>query len=81
VGFYIYNKGDESLLVIVLDTNPLIWGKRAINKGNDSNNNSSNITTLDFSTLLEHIFVFINAFLMLRHQNQIAIIANHVGER
>eukprot|EP01118_Nematostelium_gracile_P006757 TRINITY_DN2179_c0_g1_i2.p2 TRINITY_DN2179_c0_g1~~TRINITY_DN2179_c0_g1_i2.p2 ORF type:complete len:138 (-),score=19.64 TRINITY_DN2179_c0_g1_i2:548-961(-) len=60
---------DVSLLVIIMDVNPFIWGQRA--------NHTSNI---DFSTFLEHVMAFINAYLMLNQQNMLAVIASNVNE-
>ena len=65
-----YNEGAESLIVIVIDTNPALWAKRS----------SSSSSLIELNGFMEHIMIFANSFLMLKHQNQIAIIANHLGE-
>jgi len=81
-----FSEEDDSLLVVIIDTNPFIWGKRAQSRigtttsTTNTTNGHHSTSDLDFSTFLEHTFVFINAYLMLRHQNQLAIIASHVGE-
>ncbi len=61
----------DNLLVLILDTNPIVWGKRLLKSEGGAT----------FATVLEHILVFINAYLMLQHQNHLAIIASNVGER
>ena len=53
---------DPNLLVIILDTNPYQWAK----------------CPLKFSKALESITVFLNAYLALKPQNQLAIIATTV---
>jgi len=58
---------DVSLLVLVLDVNPFLWGQRSEKE-------------IHFSTFLDHIMAFINTYLMLHHQNMLAVIASHVKE-
>jgi len=57
----------NSVLVIILDTNPVWWGKQLIEYDRE----------LKFSQYLHSIMVFANAHLMLSHQNKLAIIAAH----
>ncbi len=77
---------DTSLLVAILDINPFLWGERAdldnnnnniSNNNNNNNNNSKSTNTgVSFSTYLEHILVFLNAYMMLQQQNLLAVIAS-----
>ncbi len=69
----------------ILDINPFLWGERAdldnnnnINNNNNNNINNSNSTNtgVSFSTYLEHILVFLNAYMMLQQQNLLAVIAS-----
>jgi len=71
------SEDEASLLVVLLDTNPVLWGERAFSLSDVS---SSENNLILFETLLEHLFVFLNAYLMIKHQNMISIIANHIGE-
>jgi len=71
------SEDEASLLVVLLDTNPLLWGERAFSRSNIS---SAENNLILFETLLEHLFVFLNAYLMIKHQNMISIIANHIGD-
>ena len=82
---------DVSLLVIILDTNPIFWGEKSIhsflNSSNNNNNNNSRNesqhhiqeSNVVFGTFLQQLFVFLNAYLMIKHQNILSIIANHIG--
>lgn len=56
-----------SVLVIVLDANPVWWGK----------NLTTRTTQLTLSKCLDAVMVFSNAHLMMCHQNKLAIIASH----
>lgn len=68
---------DNSLLVLLLDTNPLTWGKHSV-----SNRVENGITSsISLSQVLDHVLIFINAYLMLHHNNLLAIIANNLGKR
>lgn len=62
--------------MVVLDTNPVAWGKRKITLEDQSKKNE----LIDFSSLIDHLLIFLNAFTMLKAGNQVAVIANHIGE-
>ncbi|CAG8782143.1 31367_t:CDS:2 [Gigaspora margarita] len=57
------NEEDANLLVLIIDTNPIVWRK----------------SNFSLKEALRHILVFINAHLALKHDNDVAIIASHVG--
>ncbi|CAG8756501.1 23315_t:CDS:2 [Dentiscutata erythropus] len=57
------NEEDANLLVLIIDTNPIVWNK----------------SNFPLKEALRHILVFINAHLALKHDNDVAIIASHVG--
>ncbi|KAK2168671.1 hypothetical protein LSH36_15g15019 [Paralvinella palmiformis] len=57
----------ESILVIILDTNPVWWGQRALKREWE----------LYFSHCLDAVMVFCNAHMMLSHKNSLAVIAAH----
>ncbi|ORY08434.1 Tfb4-domain-containing protein, partial [Basidiobolus meristosporus CBS 931.73] len=59
---------DPSLLVIVLDTNPFSWSK--------SENSTS---PLSFNSAQNHLLIFIHAYLSLKPDNRIAVVASHLG--
>ncbi|CAG8439008.1 18951_t:CDS:2 [Rhizophagus irregularis] len=61
------NEDDANLLVLIIDTNPLIWTKSA--------------KSLSLKEALRHLLVFINAHLALKHDNEVAVIASHIGVR
>jgi len=56
---------DKQLLVIVFDVNPSYWGFKSM-KGEPQ-----------ITKCLDCILAFINSYKMLRHDNQIALIASH----
>ncbi|CAG8625531.1 10436_t:CDS:2 [Dentiscutata heterogama] len=58
-----YLDQDANLLVLIIDTNPIVWKK----------------SSFPLKEALRHILVFINAHLALKHDNDVAIIASHVG--
>ncbi|RIA86191.1 RNA polymerase II transcription factor B subunit 4 [Glomus cerebriforme] len=60
------NEDDANLLVLIIDTNPLIWTRSAKSTG------------LSLKEALRHLLVFINAHLALKHDNEVAVIASHV---
>jgi len=67
---YIYSMATEepnSLLVIIIDTNPVWWGKQLVEFDRE----------LKFTQYLHAVMVFANAHLMLNHQNKLAVIAAH----
>ncbi|CAG8794357.1 12261_t:CDS:2, partial [Racocetra persica] len=57
------NEEDANLLVLIIDTNPLVWKKSGF----------------PLKEALRHLLVFINAHLALKHDNDVAIIASHIG--
>jgi transcription initiation factor TFIIH subunit 3 len=64
------------LLVVILDTNPFIWGKRKL----DQNQPSTNIPTrtlINFTHFMNHVLLFANAYLCANAKNKIAFIAAH----
>ncbi|CAI2163012.1 14541_t:CDS:2 [Funneliformis geosporum] len=63
------NEDDANLLVLIIDTNPLIWTRLAKSTG------------LSLKEALQHLMVFINAHLALKHDNEVAVIASHVDVR
>nr|CAB3251311.1 general transcription factor IIH subunit 3-like [Phallusia mammillata] len=56
---------DRQLLVVIFDVNPVWWGLKSLH-------GEAQITKC-----LDALLVFVNSFLMLRHDNQLAIIASH----
>ncbi|PRP82874.1 hypothetical protein PROFUN_04737 [Planoprotostelium fungivorum] len=58
---------DTSLLVVLLDTNPYIWSQRKQKE-------------LEWSSVLEHVFNFMSAYRLLKHENRLAFISVHPGE-
>ncbi|KAI9146336.1 TFIIH subunit Tfb4/p34 [Paraphysoderma sedebokerense] len=67
----ILSEDDISLLVVIVDTNPFSWIN--LSKSNDS----SEAIQL-FSQVLEHLIIFINSYLALNHDNQLAVLASHI---
>eukprot|EP01112_Ceratiomyxa_fruticulosa_P009346 TRINITY_DN2435_c0_g1_i1.p1 TRINITY_DN2435_c0_g1~~TRINITY_DN2435_c0_g1_i1.p1 ORF type:complete len:301 (-),score=56.10 TRINITY_DN2435_c0_g1_i1:204-1106(-) len=61
---------ENNLLVVVLDINPYSW---AIHSKNSEGNNESNKLTI--TSYLEHVQLFLNAYLMLSAQSLLAVIA------
>lgn len=61
------SSGDTGLLILIIDTNPFIWSKY-------SNTNKS------FKHVMEHLIVFINAYLACKHDNKLGVIASHYNE-
>jgi len=57
-----------SLLVVVLDTNPVFWTERS---------QSSRGTLIKYESMLEQLFLFLNNFLMFHTENRLAFISNH----
>ncbi|KAK9766407.1 RNA polymerase II transcription factor B subunit 4 [Basidiobolus ranarum] len=62
------NEEDPSLLVIILDTNPFSWSK-----------SEESATPLSFNTAQSHLLIFIHAYLSLKPDNRIAVVASHLG--
>ncbi|CAG8632860.1 3319_t:CDS:2 [Acaulospora morrowiae] len=65
------NEEDANLLVLIIDTNPVNWGKAASRPTKGS--------CLPLQEALRHLMVFINAHLALKHDNEVAVIASHFG--
>ncbi|KAG1151252.1 hypothetical protein G6F38_001439 [Rhizopus arrhizus] len=63
-----YKKDDSNLLVIIIDTNPFAW-----------NDSAKAELPLSLDDALNQILIYINAHLALKHNNNIAVIASHVG--
>lgn len=55
-------------LVIILDVNASLWGKRKL----ESQENKK----ITFNEMINHILIFVNTYLMTKHHNRIAIIAS-----
>ncbi|KAL6058239.1 General transcription and DNA repair factor IIH subunit TFB4 [Balamuthia mandrillaris] len=72
------SEDDPSLLVVVIDTNPFAWAKRT-NAGSSSASDGEPVL-IDLHTFLEHMSVFLKAFMMLHAHNLLAVIASHVTE-
>ncbi|XP_048237138.1 uncharacterized protein LOC125372128 [Haliotis rufescens] len=66
------DKAASSLLVIVLDTNPVWWGENL--------NVAQSSSKLSLSQCVDAVMVFANAHLMLGHHNQLAVIAAHTNQ-
>merc|ERR1739838_463489 len=60
-------KQERQLLVIIFDVNPVWWGYKA-----SKNNGKTKVTKC-----LDCILSFISSYRMLRHDNEIAVIASH----
>lgn len=59
-----------SLLVIIIDTNPVWWGQHFLQDNSQC----------DFFGCLDSLLVFANSHLMMKHGNQLAIIASHTNQ-
>lgn len=55
-------------LVLILDVNASLWGKRKLE--------SSETKKITFNEMLNHILIFVNTYLMTKHHNRISIIAS-----
>lgn len=60
---------ESSLLVIIIDTNPIWWGQVA----------KSDTINLTLSQCIDSILVFVNSYLMLSHSNKLSVIASHTN--
>ena len=60
-----------SLLVIIIDMNTLFWSKR-------EQECQQNKDLISFTTLMEHLLIFINAYLTQSRSNYISIISNNL---
>ncbi|KAL0491622.1 transcription initiation factor TFIIH subunit 3, partial [Acrasis kona] len=68
------------LLVVLLDTNPYIWGKRRSDQNQPSSYKQNLKTLINFSQFLNHVLLFTNAYLSSNSKNKIAFIAAHPKE-
>lgn len=64
--------GNTNLLTIILDTNPFYWGLRLSNVDQSIYDSKQ----ASFTTMMEHLIVFLNAYLRIG-ENLVSIIANH----
>jgi hypothetical protein len=58
------------LLVVIVDVNAHEWANR-----------KKSAKQIDFATFFEHLFIFINAYLMTQKYNRIAVIQTNPKER
>ncbi|EFA85402.1 general transcription factor IIH [Heterostelium album PN500] len=70
---------DNSLLVIVADFNIYSWGQRAQTVQSEGRD-GRRFPLITLPTFIENLLVFINAYLMLNQENQIALISSVIGE-
>uniref|UniRef100_A0A8D2LB98 General transcription factor IIH subunit 3 n=1 Tax=Varanus komodoensis TaxID=61221 RepID=A0A8D2LB98_VARKO len=69
--FFFFSLDDElNLLVIVVDTNPIWWGKQTL-AGSE----------LSLSKCLDATMVLGNSHLFMNRNNKLAVIASHIRER
>ncbi|KAI8388390.1 TFIIH subunit Tfb4/p34 [Radiomyces spectabilis] len=62
------SEDDSNLLVLIIDTNPLVWAE-----------SSKAPVPLSLDDALRQILIFINAHLALKYNNKVVVIASHVG--
>ncbi|CAG8520965.1 5446_t:CDS:2 [Diversispora eburnea] len=67
------NEDDANLFVLIIDTNPMNWTKVA--------NKQTMGKCLTLQQILRQLLAFINAHLALKHDNEVAVIASHIGVR
>ncbi|RHZ76478.1 hypothetical protein Glove_197g60 [Diversispora epigaea] len=65
------NEDDANLLVLIIDTNQMNWTKVA--------NKQAMGNCLTLQQILRQLLAFINAHLALKHDNEVAVIASHIG--
>jgi transcription initiation factor TFIIH subunit 3 len=70
-----FTENDISLLVLVLDMNPKAWAQRSSTKQTKTNNTFQE--TITFTMFLDHVLIFLKAYLMLQKYNALAVIATH----
>ncbi|GAM28580.1 hypothetical protein SAMD00019534_117560 [Acytostelium subglobosum LB1] len=68
---------DTSMLVVILDMNVYSWGQRAQTVHSKQ---QAGMPLISLPTFLEHFLVFVNAYLMLNQENQLAVISSIIGE-
>jgi transcription initiation factor TFIIH subunit 3 len=71
------SEDDVSLLVIIVDANPMSWGQRMVNAQQQQ---ALSLPQIGLTQFLDNLSFFINAYLLLNHQNMLAVIASRVGE-
>lgn len=71
------SKEKINVLIIIIDTNPFVWGKRAL----ESKKSMDVKPKLTFSQMLNHVLVFTNTYLLSKSHNRLAIIASHHKHR
>lgn len=59
----------SQLLVIIFDVNPIWWGLKALQG------------RAQITKCLDCLLVFVNSYLMMHHENKVAIIASHTSRR
>ncbi|XP_035690492.1 general transcription factor IIH subunit 3-like isoform X2 [Branchiostoma floridae] len=64
--------GEENLLVVIIDCNPVWWGRRQ--------QQAAEPAQIVLSHCLDAIQVFVNSYLMLSHKNRVAVIASHTSK-
>lgn len=64
---------NSSLLVVIIDTNPIFWGLREKDMETSPN-------LIGYRDLMEQMVLYMNAYLMLHSQNRLAVISNHPSE-
>lgn len=62
-----YRSDESSLLIVVLDTNPVWWGQQLSKPNRD----------LTFTNCIEELLVFCNSHLMMDQRNKLCVIAAH----
>lgn len=65
---------DVSLVVVLVDVNPLFWAAGA---GASGGNHPA--TTLPFAKLVNHVILFLNSLLLLNQLNQVVLIATGIN--
>jgi hypothetical protein len=59
------DKENINVLIILIDMNPYIWGKRNVNK------------KMSFTQFLNHLLFFINTFLLSKSKNKLSILDSY----
>lgn len=72
---------DIQLLVIILDINPYIWGKRKLDQKQQPSSGIPTKTLINFSQTLSHMLLFVNAYLNSNSKSKLAVIAAHTKQR
>lgn len=63
------DEDELNLLVIIVDTNPIWWGKQALKE-----------SQFTLSKCMDAVMVLANAHLFMNRSNQLAVIASHIQE-